>query len=277
MKYQIIVDSGSDLKSNYLKNKNIGFSVVPLTINIGDKQFVDNEKLNINEMLEAMHAFNGKTSTACPSPESFLDECKKADVSFIVTITSGLSGTYNSALLAAKELDDKHKVHVIDSRATCGSEILIVNKLVEMIEEGLDFNTIVKNIEEFRNNCKLLFVLQKFDNLIANGRMSKVKGFIANMLSIKLICEASPEGEIRIAEKTFGINSAYKKMVASIGKHEKDFSGRTCYISHCNGIAEASIVKEMITSTYNFKSVEILPMNGLASYYALEKGIIVCF
>ena len=72
-KFQIIVDSASDLKSDYLQDEEIGFSVVPLTINVSDREYVDNDNIEIEKMLKDMHE-SKKSSSACNAPQSFLQE-----------------------------------------------------------------------------------------------------------------------------------------------------------------------------------------------------------
>ena len=201
-KFQIIVDSASDLDSKYVKNKDIGFRVVPLTITIGDKNYVDDDNINVDEMLESLHKYKGKTSTACPSPEAFSKYYTDAENTFVVTISSKLSGTYNAACLGAKEFenDSNFNIHVIDSKLVSGAEELIVDKLVELIEKGLEFNDIVTEIDKFRDERQLFFTLAKFDNLIANGRMSKIVALIAKTLIIRPVCKGV-EGEIKVIEK----------------------------------------------------------------------------
>ena len=274
MKYQILVDSASDLKNDYIKNENIGFKVIPLIILTDDKEHIDNDELDVKQMLKDMHSAK-KTSSACPSPESFLQEFDKADHTFIVTITAKLSGCYNSAVVAKNSYSKPENIHVIDSKATSGTEILIVDKLVKLIEEGKEFNEIVEEIEKFRDKKTLHFILQKFDNLIANGRMSKIAGLIAKTLIIRPICIAE-EGEIKVSKKIMGIKNAFAKMVEMIKEKSKKPEEETLIISHCEAEEEALQVKNDIEKVCHFKEIRILPMRGLCSYYALEKGVIVC-
>ena len=274
MKYQILVDSASDLKNDSIKNENIGFKVIPLIILTDDKEHIDNDELDVKQMLKDMHSAK-KTSSACPSPESFLQEFDKADHTFIVTITAKLSGCYNSAVVAKNSYSKPENIHVIDSKATSGTEILIVDKLVKLIEEGKEFNEIVEEIEKFRDKKTLHFILQKFDNLIANGRMSKIAGLIAKTLIIRPICIAE-EGEIKVSKKIMGIKNAFAKMVEMIKEKSKKPEEETLIISHCEAEEEALQVKNDIEKVCHFKEIRILPMRGLCSYYALEKGVIVC-
>ena len=274
-KFQILVDSASDLKNDYLDGCNIGFKVIPLTILAGDKEFVDNDDINIDEMLNAMHA-SKKSSSACPAPQSFLDEFDNAEHTFVVTITSKLSGCYNSAVVAKNSYNKGENVHVIDSKAVGGTEILIVNKLVKLINADLSFEEIVEKIEQYRDNKSLFFILQKFDNLINNGRMSKIAGLIANTLVIRPICIAS-EGEIKILKKIIGIKNAFSKLIQLIKEKTSQEPAEKLIITHCKAESEANHLKTEIEKHCNVEDVEIRPMQGLCSYYALEKGVILCF
>ena len=274
MKYQILVDSASDLTDDYIKDENIDFKVVPLTIRTGEQEFVDDNTLDTAKMLEQMHA-NKKSTSACPSPESFLENFSNAQYTFIVTITSKLSGCYNSAVVAKNSYEKSENVCVIDSKAVSGTEILIVDRLKQLIEEGKEFEEICNEIQKFRDERELFFKLHKFDNLVNNGRMSKFSYLLANTLSIKPVCVAN-DGEIKVAKKVIGIKNAFSKMITMIGEKIKDFSKRVLIITHCFAEKEANDIKDSIEKKYNFKEIRVKPMRGLCSFYALEKGIIVC-
>lgn len=273
-KFQIVVDSASDLKNDYIQDENIGFKVVPLIVLTDEKEHIDNDDINVKEMLKDMHNAK-KTSSACPAPESFLQEFDNAEYTFIVTITSKLSGCYNSAVVAKNSYSKPENIHVVDSKATSGTEVLIVDRIVKLIKEGKEFNEIVEEIEKFRDKKSLHFILQKFDNLIANGRMSKIAGLIAKTLIIRPICIAE-EGEIKVVKKMMGIKNAFAKMIDMIKEKCKKPEEETLIISHCQAEDEANQVKTDIEKVCNFKEIRIMPMKGLCSYYALEKGIIVC-
>lgn len=276
MKFQILVDSASDLKNDYLKNeKDIGFKVIPLTILANGKEFVDNDNIDIDDMLDNMHKCK-TNSSACPAPQSFLEEFDKAEYTFIVTITAKLSGCYNAAVVAKNSYEKSENVHVIDSKATSGTEILIVDKLVNLIKDGKDFAQIIDAIEQYRDKRSLFFSLQKFDNLVNTGRMSKIAGLVAKTLVIRPICIAL-EGEIKMERKVIGIKNAFKKMVQMIKeKAGLDAPNQKLIITHCKANEEAEQIKMDIEKECKFKEIQIRPMKGLCSYYALEKGLIIC-
>ena len=198
MKYKIVVDSSSDLLNDYIVDDDVLFEVAPLTIHIGDKHFIDDENININKMLEALDS-SVKATTSCPNPNDYLKCFDGADNIFVVTISSKLSGSYNSALIASNSVEGKN-ILVIDSKLVSGNIIRIVDELYRLIKEGLTFLEIKDRILKFRDNEKLFFVLDKYDNLINSGRLPKAIAFVASLLKIKPLCYGE-DGEIKILHK----------------------------------------------------------------------------
>ena len=156
MKYKIVVDSSSDLTNDYIKDENIGFEVVPLTIHVDGVEYVDNESLNIDTMLTAMHNSTSKATSSCPSCGYFSSSYEKAEYVICITMTSRLSGTYNSAYLGSNET--RSKVHVVDSKATSGTMRLLVDKAYELMKKDLDFHTICEELEHYRDSLSLFFI-----------------------------------------------------------------------------------------------------------------------
>ncbi len=273
-KFQIVVDSSSDLLNSYITDENILFNVVPLTIKVGEKEFIDDENIDVENMLKEMHAYKEKSTSSCPSTGSFEEIFKLAENTICITIGSKLSGTYNAARLAGDMIDEN--VHVIDSKLTSGALVLIVDKCYELMKQDLSFEEIVKQLNEYTETRNLLFVLDKFDNLVKNGRMSKVSGIIAGVLKIKPIATGQ-DGEIKLVDKKRTALAALKRMVEMIGERVSDIGERTLIIAHCFDLPTATQVKDMILESYKFLDVKIQQMRGLCSFYALEKGIIVSF
>jgi len=274
MKYKIVVDSSSDLTSDYINDKDIGFEVVPLSINVGEKIFVDDNNVNVDEMLKAMHASKVKSTTACPSSEYFKKTYEEAENVICITMTSKLSGTYNAAYLGSSDCNSK--VHVVDSKATGGVMRLLVDRAYELIKQDMSFEDICNNLEEYKENLNLFFILDTFENLVKNGRMSKLVAFVAGALYIKPLCIAK-DGVIEIYEKPRTMKGSLNRLVESISIKCNDTKDKKCIIGHCKCEDTAKYLKEEIEKKYNFKEVIITEMKGLCSFYALEKGIIVSF
>lgn len=276
MKFEICVDSSSNLLSNHIVDDEVGFDVVPLTIRVGNEEYVDDNNLNVPEFLKKVESTSEVCKSACPSPQDFLNNYEKADYTICVTISNKLSGSYNSALVARDMSDKKENILVVDSLLTAGAMRLIVDKAYSLIKEGKDFDTIKKEILEYRDSIKLLFVLDKFDNLVKNGRMSKVVAFIAQLAAIKPLCYGD-EGEIKIKEKIRTFKGVLKRLVHNIGLMCPVTKGRTCVISHTQNEESALLLKALIEEAYQFDSIIIEDNRGLCSFYALRGGLIVSF
>lgn len=277
MKFQILVDSSADMDKNYLNASDIGFGIVPLTIHAGNVEFVDDENLDAHKMLNAIHSTKEKSGTACPSPEAWLKHYGNAEFTFVVAMTSKLSGTFNSANVARDMAENKQNIYVFDTLATSGTLELVCDEIVRLINDNKTFEEIIPLVNDFIKTRNLFFLLHRFDNLVANGRMSRFAGFMAKTLVIKPICTASPEGTIDMVSKSIGSLNAYRKTVDLAFARCTDFANRKCIITHCDNEEDAFKIKEMLQAKCNFKEIIVKPMHGLTSFYALEKGLIICF
>jgi DegV family protein with EDD domain len=280
MKWKIVADSSCDLADHQLSEENIEFKIAPLKIIVGNNEYVDDNSLDVNEMLNDMAHYKGASTSACPSIGDFIEEFKTAENVFAVVMTSGLSGTYNSACQAKRVIQEEFpnkNIHVIDTKATSGNLIIISKKIKELINLGLEFEEIKSQIDEYNKQLRLLFSLSNFDNLVKNGRMSKIAGIIASTLGIRAVAEATTEtGEIKVVEKPRGETNALNRLTAVMGI-QKNMNDASVVISHCQNLNAANILKDLIEKTYKIKDITIVPMRGLTSFYAQKQGIIVSF
>ncbi len=279
MKWGIVIDSSCDLRTEDFKQEGIDFTVVPLKIIVGKKNYVDDDQIDVKELLEDMKGSKEASQTACPSPGDFLSGYMKSDQVFCFTLTGGLSGTNNSARIA-KELalgeDSSKKVHVIDSKSTAGHLLLLMNRCVELIHLGKAFEDIAEELEEYNKELGIVFTLGSYDNLIKTGRMSNFAGAIASKLNIRLVCKNTAEGEIQPVKKIRGQRAAYGAMIEYM-KEKKDLNEAAIYIHHCNNEKDAIYIREKIYQEFPSAKIEIVPCKGLTTFYAMEGGIIVGF
>ncbi len=276
MKYGIVVDSACDLRA--LNEPDIFFERAPLKLRVGEREFVDDFDLDIEEYMEVMAAYKGPTGSAAPSPGEWYEAFKQAEIVFAVTITGTLSGSYSSAVagrdMLLEEEPDK-KIFIIDSKSA-GSELtMIVYKLAEYMKKGMEFEEIKEAIQEYQTHTHLLFVLESLDNLVKNGRVSKLVGTAAGLLGIKILGCASPEGTLDVFEKCRGKLTVYKKMVEEMTK--RGYKGGRVVMNHCFNQEKADYIKSMILEKYPDADIEIMPASGLCSYYAERGGILLCF
>jgi len=276
MSYLILCDSGTDFTKELKEKEEV--IKIPLTLRLGDEDFVDDDNLDALDFLQKMKNYPDTPKSACPSPEDYMKHFDKADEIFIITISSKLSASYNSAKIAVDmyhEENGKNKVHLIDSRGATASETLLVNKIVEFKEMGLDFEETIKKIEAFNNKKEVFFVLESLDNLRKNGRLTGLKAFIAEALNIKPIMATDGEGNIIKADQARGINKACNILADLVVEHAKKTESRKMVISHCNCPERAEKIKDMIEEKHKFDRVDIVMTGGIATLYAAEGGIVV--
>ena len=278
MKWNIVADSAIDLFDLETPQENVAFSTVPFVISVEDRDFIDDDTLNVGELVTAMRECKTASKTACPAPGAWYDEFKKEGNVIAITITSNLSGSYNSASVAKEmvlEEEPDKKIAIIDSLSTGPEMVLILRKLCELIREGNDFDAVIEKVHQYMNHTHVSFALSSFDNLVKNGRMNKVTGFIANKLGLLGIGIASEKGTVEVK----GVARGKRKAISAI---IQDMQQRGTYIneviiSHCYNEEFANQVKEAILAEWPHAKMTIMPLRGLCSYYAEEHGLIIGF
>ena len=173
-----------------------------------------------------------------------------------------------------REKYGKKQIHVIDSESASCGETQIVKKLVELEEQGLPFEEIVKQIEEFRSNIHTYFVLDNLETLRKNGRLTGVKALVASTLSIKPIM-AGDKGNIVQRGQSVGMKKALRRMAEIILEEVGDTKDRTLMITHCNAPDRAETIKKLLTDKVQFKDSLIMDTRGVSSMYANDGGVIV--
>ncbi len=280
MKYLIIGDSSTNLSLEEQEKYNM--KIAPLTIRIDGTEYVDDENLNIKSFVQSLENCKDSTKSACPSTQEYIDLFSGGYESiFVVTLSSKLSGSYNSAVLAARMYNEKHpevKIHIFDSKAAASSQYLIAFKIHELAEQGLCFEEIVKKTDKYLNNLQLLFILDKLNNLERNGRISFIKLKIAQLLNLKLILKQKEDGTIDLSDKARGPKKAISKMVKSMESFKNITSDTKVVIFHCEALERAESIKKLVEKYYSqIKDIKIISMKGLNSTYAEKGGIIMTF
>ncbi len=278
MPYKIIGDSCMELTEDMRDSGK--YSNVPLQLHLGEETIIDDESFHQQEFLRKMKKLEECPRSSCPSSEAFQKSFEHAEEVFVVTLSSELSGTYNSAMIAARDYTEKNpsaKVAVFDSKSASAGETLIGRKIMELKELGMTFDKVVKSVEEYRTQMKTKFVLESLDNLRKNGRLNKMTALLCEVLNIKPIMKATQEGTIDKAGQARGMKMALIKMVQLIKEDAVDSANRVLAISHCNHARRALFVKEQINKMIPFKEIIITEQRGLSSLYANDGGIIVSY
>ncbi|MBE6039161.1 MAG: DegV family protein [Anaerofustis stercorihominis] len=274
MKTKIVMDSSGDIK----RFPGTDFSCVPLSIIAGNREFVDDENLDVREMVSYLKEYKGKSSTACPSTGDYLAAFEGYDNIYVVTITGSLSGSYNSALVAAKEYMEKYpdrKVHVFDSLSTGPEMVMLAEKIREFVDKGMQFEDVVASVTEYHDNVRLVYSLESLQNLVNNGRVPSALAAIVNVLNIRFIGIASDQGTLQLVGKARG----EKKVVPELMKYmEKDgYDGGKVIIAHCFNEEKAVEMKNAVLEKYPGLDITINPTGALCSFYAEKGSVLVAF
>ena len=272
MNIKIVSDSASDI----LAIDGIQFASAPLKIITAEKEYIDTPDLDVYSMVTELKHYRGKSSTSCPNSTDWLNAFGDADVVFCVTITSALSGSYNSAMLAKQEYEkDGRRVFVIDS-LSAGPEIgLIVLKLRELVLSGMDPDVIHTAILEYKKNTGLLFILESLQNFANNGRVKPAVAKMAGLFGIRIVGKASDKGELEPLNKCRGAS----KSVATIIGHLKNagFSSGKLRIGHCENTETVNLLVDAARTSFPDCSIEIYELRGLCSFYAEVGGVLIGF
>lgn len=274
----IVADSSCDLCASDVACNAVGFATVPFFLNIGTQTYEDHEQLNTLEMITAMEQCNAASTSACPAPDAWMQQFEKASQSIAITISSNLSGSYNSAMAARRLVLAKHpekQIAVLDSRSTGPESALCIRKMAEWIKNGTAMDEVVQKAQRFLQDTRTSFALSSFDNLVKNGRMSRLTGFVARKLGMWGIGIASNEGTITMKGKSRGAEKALRLLVEDM--EERGFSGDLVAVSHCHNPDMAHRLKNAIEQRWNQAKVSIMTTRGLDSFYAERGGLIIAF
>ncbi len=276
MKWNIITDSSCDMDFSGYSHPDIKIAKVPFVITINHTDYVDDDSLDVDNMLDIMEAAPEAGKSACPSPGTWYEYFEQADCSVAITISSALSGSYNSAVAAKGMIEEAYpdkKIYILDSLSTGPVLGMYVEKLTELIESGLDFDNVVERIKEYASERHTIFALNSFGNLIKNGRMSRLSGFIAGVFGIWGVGVASDKGTVDVKTKTRGIKKIISCFIEDM--QENGFKSGSVVISHCHNFEFASVLKDRIMEIWENAIVQIMPTIGLCSFYAERRGIIL--
>ena len=273
-KLKIVSDSSSDL----LKLDNADFDFSPMKILTDEREFVDDRNLDINEMATYLENYKGKSRTSCPNPSDWLEAFGDADDIICVTITSALSGSYNSACVAKQiyEAENEGKrVFVLDT-LSAGPEItLILKKLEEYLKNGMDYDTVCGRIKAYIKQTGLVFMLKSLNNFANNGRVSPLVARIAGFAGICIVGKASDEGTLEPTHKCRGESRSIETIIKDLSA--MGLKNGKVSIAHCQNEEGALKLKNLIAEKFKNAQVEIHKLRGLCSFYSEKGGFLVGF
>ena len=273
-KIKIVSDSSSDI----LELINADFAYAPMKIITAEREFIDDGQLDVNEMADFFDLYKERSQTSCPNVTDWITAFGDADDIICVTITSALSGSYNSACLAKQMYEAEHegrRVFVLDT-LSAGPEItLVVRKLEEYIQSGMEFEAICEQITAYLEQTGLVLMLKSLHNFAANGRISPLVAKIVGFAGICIAGRASDEGTLEPSHKCRGESKTLETLLSDLEKYGLK-TGKVS-IGHCQNEKAAERMKEMIEEKFGSLKVEIHSLRGLCSFYAEKGGLLIGF
>lgn len=272
----IVTDSCCDLSREYIDDNHI--HVVPLTVMIDDKEYLDGVDIEPLDFYHRMAEARHLPKTAQPSPAAFAKVFEElsapGDEILCLTISAKLSGTYQSATIA-REMTGA-RVSVFDTKAATLGQGLQVMKAAQLAGQGYSASAAVEELTSFRDAQNILVMFDTLDNIIKGGRLGRTQGLFAKIANIKVILQAE-EGEVVPLEKVRGKQRFLTRPLEIMGERVQDFSDRIVAISHVDNPQDVDYFAEEIRRRYNPKDIIINLAGPVISTYAGKGGVIISF
>ncbi len=218
---RILVDSASDIPSS--NNENI--LVVPLSIHLNGRDYIDGVNLSHDQFYELLTSSSEFPKTSQPSPQAYLDIFEKVkeskDELICILLSSGVSGTYQSGCLA-KEIVDYDSIYVVDSLTGAYGVKLLVLEAQKMIQEGKSAKEIVEALEDLKRKTAIYLSVDTLEYLTKGGRLDKTAAFIGGIAKLKPVITVTRDGKIGVLSKTIGTNRAINAITDLIQQLEVD-------------------------------------------------------
>lgn len=217
MAIKIVTDSASDLLQD--EAKKLGITVIPMNIRFGENEYQDSVNLSHKEFYDLLTTSKSLPTTSQITPttfgEVFEEHIQNGDTVIAIIMSSNLSGTYQSACIAAQEFEEK--VSVIDSLNVAIGERLLIVEALRMISEGMEMNAIVDELNDLRMKVRVIALLDTMEYLKKGGRISAAVALAGEMLSIKPVVQVE-EGIVHLKGKARGskkANNLLREMIES--------------------------------------------------------------
>ena len=245
MKTRIIVESTSDLLPGIKERVH----VVPLTVRFGEEEYIDGVTINHKVFYEKLVESDVLPTTSQATPHAFAEEYEKAaqagESAVVITVASKFSGTYQSAVIAAQEYDN---IYVVDSSSVAIGGAILIERALELLDEGLDAKEIAERLEEEKKNIVIVALVDTLEYLKKGGRISKTVAFAGSVLNIKPVL-AVIDGEILMLGKARGSKQGNNLLVQEIEKAGGIDFTRPILLGF-TGLSDALLLKYIEDSKY---------------------------
>ncbi len=290
MNYRLITDSSANLPLKMLENNNVSCISLPFCIGGKKEMFCpDVKKFDAKRYYERLK--NGlKITTSQIGPEEYIkhfeDVLKEGQDILYLSMSSGVSGTYNNAVFAANELKEKYperKILVLDTKASSLGEGLIVLHAIDNRDKGLSIEENYKELTEYVDSMYAVFTVDSPEPLEKSGRVKEKCGIIDNVLGIKNIFKGNIDGKIEHLRKVRSSKKAIEYMAEKYNSLVKDAKNQIVCINHANNESGARLLSSLINRLNPPKKILEVPYEpvtgahvgsgAIALYFIGDKGV----
>ncbi len=264
--FKITTDSTADLSLEYLKEQGIDCMAVPYIID--DVTYGEGNQLDWKEFYRLMREEEKMPTTSQINPadakEYFEKYIRDSKEILHIAFTSGMSGTYNSARMAAEEVMEEHpdvKIIVLDSLCASMGEGLLVHKAVKMRDAGKSLEETAQWLQDHVLNLAHLVTVDDLFHLCRGGRVSKTSAIVGSMVGIKPMIHVNDEGKLIVVNKVRGrkksIATLVQMMEAQMGSWVQENKEDYVFISHGDCLEDAQLLQQMIQEKFGFENFMI--------------------
>lgn len=260
---QIITDSAADFEPHELKQ--LGITCIPLTVMFGDMEYQENVNLSKNEFYAKLLASNQSAKTAQASPQILIDlfetSHQQGDKAIYITLSSGLSGTYQSACMVQSSLGYE-TCHVIDSKNGTGGQRILVEHAVKLRDAGKSAAEILAGIEDVRSRIVLYACMDTMKYLYQGGRISHTAYKLGTLAHIKPIISVDSNGYVQVPAKAMGMRKGMDLMCKypELQDRDPDFPLYVMYTN--NRTTGETLASRLATVGHTVPEEHIIPVGA---------------
>jgi DegV family protein with EDD domain len=273
---RIVTDNASDIRQSEAKKMNLELVFLPITFENSDYSQADYD--SFDEFYRLLKQAKKLPSTSQVSPGDYLDifndAKEKNDEVLVITLSSGLSGTYNSAL-NAKEICDYDRITVVDSWQGSASQRILVEAAIKMRDEGKGINDIAAILEDIRKRTTICGVIDTLTYLQKGGRVPPALALVGNILNIKPIV-IMRDKKLEMLGKAKGFNNGIKQMYAEFEKGEIDLQ-YPVYFGHSDNIEKGEIFMRETVTAYKLDNVGLFPVGSVIGTHSGPNCVLMAF
>ncbi len=268
MRIRIITDSMGDVPKKLADELNI--RIVPLTVSFGDKTYVDGVDITSDRFFELLTVSPElpKTSQVPPAvfQQVFREELEKYDKIIVINGSSKMSGTHNSARIAAEEFEEG-RIEVLDSMLITFAQGFLVIKAARMAKKNASFEEIIAMVLYSRQRIRCLFAVDSLKYLLKGGRLSPLQAIAGTILNVKPILTII-DGELRAIDKMRGMKKALSYMEDYPESKGLKLDGKIIGINHSTSQDAADTLGKDMKSRYKVKEVLKAGMGAVVGTHA---------